>query len=140
MNLSASEFQSMIRKHGKVTMELIQKEKGATVKKITVPKVNKYLNEIKLMLKLSGIKFQEEHKFSQERKFRFDLVIVGHKIAIEYEGIFSNKSRHTNMNGYSKDVEKYNLAASLGWTVLRYTAKNYKNVLNDLHKIINLKK
>lgn len=78
-----------------------------------------------------SLKLSHELKFS-ERKFRFDWAIESEKIAIEYEGIFSRKSRHTTVGGYSRDVEKYNLASSLGWTVYRYTAKNYQNIINDI--------
>ena len=41
--------------------------------------------------------------------------------------------------GYSKDVEKYNLATIQGWSILRYTAKNYKDAANDVLKLIALK-
>ena len=53
-------------------------------------------------------------------------------VAIEYEGIFSEKSGHTTLSGYKKDVEKYNLATKLGWKILRYTADNYFDFENDL--------
>lgn len=75
---------------------------------------------------------QEEYKFHEKRKWRFDWCIEPLKVAFEYEGIFSEQSRHTNRKGYSKDTEKYNAAASLGWRVFRYTAMNYRNLENDL--------
>jgi hypothetical protein len=78
---------------------------------------------------------QEEFKFHEKRKWRFDWCIESLKVAFEYEGIFSEKSRHTNRQGYSKDTEKYNAAAALGWRVFRYTAMNYKNLENDLKEI-----
>ncbi|MBD0822623.1 hypothetical protein ICJ85_01195 [Aestuariibaculum marinum] len=78
----------------------------------------------------------EELKFSEERKFRFDWAIPDLKIAIEYEGLFSGKSRHTTKSGFSRDTEKYNLAAIEGWIVLRYTAKTYKNLNRDLKKLL----
>ena len=46
------------------------------------------------------------------------------KIGIEYEGIMSDQSRHTNIVGYTGDADKYNLAANMGWVVLRFTAIN----------------
>lgn len=76
-----------------------------------------------------------EYKFDEERKFRFDFAMPAIKAAIEYEGIFSRKSRHTTQAGYSKDAEKYNLASSQGWKVLRYTAANYRQLSNDLGKL-----
>ena len=80
--------------------------------------------------------YVEELQFSQERKFRFDWAIPELMIAIEYEGIFSKKSGHTTINGYTKDCDKYNLAALEGWKILRYTAKNYQNLGSDLKKML----
>lgn len=81
--------------------------------------------------------FVEELEFSETRKFRFDWAIPDLKLAIEYEGIFSKKSRHTTIQGFTDDCEKYNLAQLLGWKVLRYTAKNYQDFSRDLKKILN---
>lgn len=85
------------------------------------------------LLKSLKIDFIQEYKFLDNRKFRFDFAIVENKIAIEYEGILSYKSRHTSVTGYSKDCEKYNLAVINGWRVLRYTALNISNLENDLN-------
>lgn len=82
--------------------------------------------------------FCEELRFHHKRKFKFDWAIQDLKIAIEYEGLMSNKSGHTTVTGYTSDCEKYNLAQIEGWTVLRYTALNYKNLDNDLRKMLNL--
>ena len=80
--------------------------------------------------------YVEELVFDDVRKFRFDWAITSLKIAIEYEGIFSNKSRHTTISGYTEDCEKYNLAIANGWRVLRYTAINYTNLQKDLNYLI----
>ena len=80
-----------------------------------------------------------EYRFDQTRKWRVDYAIESLKIAIEYEGIFSRKSRHTTITGFTGDVEKYNHAQRLGWTVYRYTAKNYKSVLEDLRNYVKAK-
>lgn len=82
--------------------------------------------------------YVEELVFDSIRRFRFDWAIPDLKIAIEYEGIFSKKSRHTTISGYTEDCEKYNLAIANGWKVLRYTAKNYTNLEKDLKKILKL--
>lgn len=101
--------------------------------------VSKGLAKIKADLKYSGIAFQEEYPFAKpERAFLFDIAFPEIKVAIEYEGIFSDKSRHTSYVGYSRDTEKYNLAAILGWRVLRYTGINYSKALSDYRKIISL--
>ena len=78
------------------------------------------------------IDFVEELEFHPNRKFRFDWAIPSLMIAIEYEGVFSKKSRHTTISGFNEDCFKYNQAQILGWKVLRYTAKNYKDLSNDL--------
>lgn len=82
-----------------------------------------------------ALQLQEEYKFHPERKWRFDWCIPSIKWACEYEGIFSEQSRHTNRMGYTKDAQKYREATKLGWTVMRYTAIDYKNVINDLNQI-----
>jgi hypothetical protein len=57
------------------------------------------------------------------------------KVAIEYEGIYSGKSRHTSMKGYTMDACKYNIAAANGWRVFRYTSGNYMDIVTDLQKL-----
>jgi len=94
------------------------------------------LTEIKLMLQLMNIDFVAEHKFHEERKWRFDIAIPSLKIAIEYEGIMSRKSRHTTVTGYTKDCEKYNAATIAGWRVLRYNVFNYRSAGADVESII----
>lgn len=83
----------------------------------------------------------EEHRFLADRRFRFDFAVPRLLIAIEVEGgVFSraaggldvvggklvqrgaSKSRHTTGAGYTRDCEKYNLAAMNGWMVLRFTS------------------
>lgn len=68
------------------------------------------------------IELVREHKFHPSRKWRFDFAHLATKTAIEIEGGTWNGGRHTRGSGYSKDCEKYNEAAKLGWCVLRYTA------------------
>lgn len=93
--------------------------------------------EMELVLKLLNLSYCVELKFHPTRKWRFDYAIQSKMIAIEYEGVCGGgKSRHTTAMGYSKDAEKYNEAAKLGWKVLRYTALNYTNLTNDLKELI----
>jgi very-short-patch-repair endonuclease len=82
----------------------------------------------------TGIPVLQEYKFHPERRWRFDFALPNKMVAIEYEGINSEKSRHTTLSGYTGDVEKYNAAQALGWKVIRFTAKNYKTVLTELKK------
>lgn len=83
------------------------------------------------------LKFETEYRFHTVRRFRFDYAIPEKMIAVEYEGLISAKSRHTSITGYSRDTEKYNMAAIEGWTVLRYTTLTVKNAYNDLTKLLN---
>jgi hypothetical protein len=87
------------------------------------------------VLTVLGYKVSPEYKFSPERRFKADWLVSlsnGKNVLIEYEGIMSSKCRHTSVTGYSKDCEKYNLAATLGFIVLRYTVMNFDNVITDL--------
>lgn len=74
----------------------------------------------------------EEFQFCKSRRFRADYAIPDKMILIEFEGIIAGKSRHTTITGYSRDCIKYNLAAILGFRVLRYTALNFREVWSDL--------
>ena len=82
------------------------------------------------------IEYVEEHRFHKTRRWRFDVAVPSINVAIEYEGIVGQKSRHTSITGYTKDCEKYNNAQILGWTVLRYTALNYEDLKKDLENFI----
>lgn len=96
--------------------------------------------EMELMLKLSGLKYETELVFHPTRKWRFDFAIPGLMVGIEFEGIMSEKSRHTTVTGFSGDCTKYNEAAKLGWKVLRYTVLTYKNMSTDINEILGIKK
>lgn len=83
---------------------------------------------------------EEEYKFDVNgRQWKGDYCIPALSVLVEYEGIFSEKSRHTSLKGYTGDTDKYREAAKQGWIVLRYTAKNYKQVINDLNEILKSK-
>lgn len=96
------------------------------------------LAHIKKVLGELGVKNIEEHRFHDVRMFRFDIALMEHKVAIEYEGLFSQKSRHTTRAGFTRDTTKYNLGVTEGWRVLRYTAKNYKEFEVDIKKLLEL--
>ncbi len=76
-----------------------------------------------------------EFRFCPTRRFRADWYIAKLNLLIEYEGIFGGKSRHTNVAGYSSDCEKYNLAQIMGFRVLRYTARNFMQIKDDLDEL-----
>lgn len=99
---------------------------------------NKEKDHIELVLIALKIGYIKEYQFIKERKFRFDWAITYKKIAIEYNGIMSEKSRHTSIIGYSNDMSKINLATINGWRVLQYTPLNYMNFGNDIEKLLLL--
>lgn len=117
-------------------IETTQIKPKTKIEKVSVEKNT--IGFVLMSLKQKGLitDFVTEHKFDSMRKFRFDWAIIDLKIAIEYEGIISEKSRHTSMDGFSNDCVKYNLAIANGWKVLRYTAINYKDLETDLLKIL----
>lgn len=78
-----------------------------------------------------------EHKFHPERKWRFDFALPALKVGIEYEGLNSDKSRHTTLKGFTGDSEKYNAAQAMGWRVIRVTVMNYRNILQLLKPFVN---
>lgn len=80
---------------------------------------------------------EEEYLFNPNRKWRFDWAIPSLMIAVEYEGLFSEKSGHTTITGFTKDTDKYNSATSRGWRVIRLTALNYRNLISALNQTVN---
>lgn len=85
--------------------------------------------------KEKNLLLEHEVRFDKDRRWRFDFAIRSLKIGIEYEGMMSEKSRHTTVVGFTEDAEKYNSAQLQGWKVLRFTALNYRNVLTALNKL-----
>lgn len=71
-------------------------------------------------LKTHKISFEQEYKFHPTRKWRADFLITGTKILIEVEGGVWSGGRHTRGKGYIGDMEKYNSASMMGFTVLRF--------------------
>lgn len=125
-----------LKSKGLKVQEQIKPKKKIKIEKVSIEKqtIQLILEQFKNQNLIKD--FVTELKFDEVRKFRFDWAIPDMKLAIEYEGIFSKKSRHTTVSGYSTDVEKYNLATTQGWSILRYTAANYLNFENDLTKLI----
>jgi len=86
------------------------------------------------------LELDKEYEFAPGRKYRSDYAIVSHKLLIEYEGgIFMERGGHNSHTGIQRDIDKYELAHKLGFTVIRLTAINYKTILQKLEEILNLK-
>lgn len=85
----------------------------------------------------NALTMEQEYKFCPDRGWRFDFAIPALKIAVEYEGgIFMQTSGHNTAKHYTKDTEKYNRAAVLGWKVIRVTALNYTTALQALNSMV----
>lgn len=107
------------------------------IKLVKLPPVEpEGLRYLKQALTAAAVIWTAEHRFHPVRRWRFDIAIPDKLIGLEYEGLFSEKSRHTTAKGYTADAEKYNTAQSMGWRVFRYTAMNYKNIDLDIRAIL----
>lgn len=84
-----------------------------------------------------ALSMEKEYRFDGDRKWRFDYAFPVIMTAVEFEGgIFMARSGHNTARHYTKDTEKYNRAAVLGWTVIRVTAMNYQTAPMQLRQII----
>ncbi|MBU1095814.1 MAG: hypothetical protein KKB34_04970 [Bacteroidetes bacterium] len=94
-------------------------------------------------LTILNIDHVREYKFLHDRRFRFDIAIPKHNIAVEFEGGIYKNGRHTRGAGYAKDAKKYNLAVRHGWKLLRYTTADVKitnwefKVASDVKQLIS---
>ncbi|MFV8194467.1 DUF559 domain-containing protein [Acinetobacter soli] len=86
-------------------------------------------NVLATHLRACRISFEQEHKFHAKRKWRADFWIIGTKILVEVEGGIWSGGRHTRGKGYIGDMEKYNAAAMMGFTVLRFSTAQVKSGL-----------
>lgn len=133
--------QGLIRGYELRTIESIPKgEIGLkTAKKSKSQKGQKIKNWIALNLwywcKANNYLLLQEQEFDEERKWRLDYMICGLKVAIEYEGLNATKSRHTTLGGYTGDTDKYNALQRKGIKLLRFTALNHNNLLQELDKL-----
>jgi len=62
-----------------------------------------------------------EYRFAAPRRFAFDFAWPDLRVAVEIEGGVWTGGRHTSGAGFTRDCEKYNLAALNGWQVFRFT-------------------
>lgn len=68
-----------------------------------------------------GMECVKEYKFHPIRKWRFDYAIPSALVALEVEGGVWTGGRHINPKGFLNDMEKYNSATLMGWSVYRTT-------------------
>ena len=106
----------------KKEVEKIQRKvKGVSIQKSIKKPIPKsigrekiYIEQILFYLLLDKKipQYTPEYKFLENRRFKFDWALPSIKVAIEYEGLVSSKSRHTTITGYTGDCNKYILALS----------------------------
>jgi very-short-patch-repair endonuclease len=80
-----------------------------------------------LELKAAGLAFEREYRFHPDRRWRFDFAFPIQQIAVEVEGGTWVNGRHNRASGIEDDMEKYNEATQLGWSVLRFPARSVKD-------------
>lgn len=78
------------------------------------------------------------HEYHHGRAWRFDFAWPALMVAAECEGGTYSGGRHTTGAGFEKDAEKYNRAAELGWTVLRFTQRQITSgsAIETLEKVL----
>lgn len=64
---------------------------------------------------------------SIKRRWRADFAYPAMMLLIEIEGGVYSRGRHTRGAGFTKDCQKYNAAALLGFKVLRFTPQMVKS-------------
>lgn len=68
-----------------------------------------------------------EHKFHDTRKWRMDFAWPDRKLCVEVEGGVYSGGRHTRGSGFERDIEKYNTATLMGWSVFRFSPSFVKS-------------
>ena len=96
---------------------------------------------LSLQLKALKIAFQEEYQFHPTRKWRSDFYITDTKLLIEVEGGIWTNGRHTRGSGYLGDMEKYNEASKMGFTVLRFSTQQVKSgfAIKEIQQFLGVK-
>ena len=103
-----------------ITGESLNKGQN-TMKKDELPRaLSKYEEELALQLRLTKSEPpKREYKFHNERRWRFDFAWPHLLFAVEVEGITHQGGRHQRVEGFENDLEKYQSAMLMGWTVYR---------------------
>lgn len=78
------------------------------------------------MRELGLTEFKTEFYFCGLRAWRFDYALPKLDLAIEIEGGIwvQGGGGHNRGRAFQDDLEKYNTAASLGWTVFRFSCED----------------
>lgn len=111
--------------------------------KMNVPKAKREPSALSLSFQarwkgLNGPELTPEYKFHASRRWRFDFVHLPTMTAIELEGGIFMRGRHSRPKGMQNDCDKYNAAATLGYTVFRIaTGQVTRERLNQIIQTIS---
>lgn len=78
---------------------------------------------VEMITAATSYKVEREYRFHPTRRWRFDAAIPELMIAAELEGGHWSNGRHVRPAGFEADLEKYNTAALLGWSVYRFVPR-----------------
>jgi very-short-patch-repair endonuclease len=78
-------------------------------------------------LRSLNIPYEREFRFAPGRRYRADFAFPMIGLLAEVEGGTWIAGRHSRGAGFVKDCQKYNLAAELGYRVLRFTTQMVKS-------------
>lgn len=103
-----------------ITAESLNKGQD-TMKKEDLPRaLSKAEEALALQIRLTKTEpAKREFKFHDERRWRFDFAWPHLLFAVEVEGITYEGGRHQRVEGFENDLEKYQSAMLMGWTVYR---------------------
>jgi very-short-patch-repair endonuclease len=101
-------------------------------------KLSKGEEEFALYCRSEHLVPEREYRFHPNRRWRFDFAFPDEMLAVEIEGGIWTGGRHGRGAGFEKDCEKYNHAAIMGWTVLRYSTQMVMDgtAINDVLEVI----
>jgi very-short-patch-repair endonuclease len=88
-----------------------------------LPKFNPAETLLAQHIRELGVEVEQEYRFHPTRKWRFDVAIPAEKIGMEIEGGIYTRGRHVRPKGFKADMEKYNQATKLGWSVYRFSTQ-----------------
>ena len=93
-------------------------------------------------MKAVGLKPEREYRFYPKRKWKSDFAFPVQKVLVECEGGHWTAGRHVRGKGFENDCEKYNMAAELGYIVLRYTSKTIKSgeAVAQIERVVKLER
>lgn len=101
----------------------------AKPKKVKISKKSEGEETLAHHLRSYNIACEREWQFHPTRQWRFDFCIPEKMLAIECEGgiWLGVKGGHTSGKGMIRNMEKYNSASRMGWTILRFTPQQIKS-------------